>query len=108
MKWLKRHAVAIPFVLIVVASSFGFLGIQHAQDRACHQARDGRVALRALVVQAYSGNGGTLDLTKVEGFDQLDTATQFYMRNLSAASRSPGNLDAARQAALDKIPPISC
>lgn len=65
----------------------------------CLSGNDLRVQLRNLVVFSYSQNGGT-DLTVVPGFDQVDSDTQEYLRNLSDLLSSGGD-PVARQKRID-------
>jgi hypothetical protein len=107
----RRHLlIVVPYVLIVLTASFSSWQLHQRQVDACHERREDRTVLRALVVQAYSGTVNPLDLTKVAGFGDLDDATQQYLSNLSAAINAggTGGRDQAKQQALDTIPPITC
>lgn len=108
--WQRRGwlLIVVPYLLIVAVATWAGVQYQHSLDIGCHRQRDDRTALRALVVKAYQPSSPGLDLATIQGFDELDPATQSYLRNLSAAINAGGNTANREQDALATIPPITC
>lgn len=105
-KW-GRLLIIGPYIAVVLTASGVTWRLHDNQIHSCHQRRDDRTVLRALVTQAYTSNSGQLDLTRIAGFDDLDPATKSYLANLSHAISTGGDSN-AKKAALDLIPPITC
>lgn len=106
-KW-GRLLIVGPYIAVVLTSAGVTWRLHDQQVRSCHQRRDDRTVLRALVVKAYSTSTPTFDLTNVPGFSDLDNPTRQYLTNLSVAINSSSNRDQTEKAVINIIPPITC
>lgn len=91
-----RHPLWTPVLLMVLVAGPGYLRIEQILDeqhniitQACEDRRDQKIILRQLVELSDDG-GGRLDLTSFPSFQELDPATQQWVRDLEdAANQSP-------------------
>jgi hypothetical protein len=101
MTWTQRHPLLTALVLVVVVAVPGFVRVERAADKAhaaaeavkaetarataeaCHSRRDTIIVIRGLV-ELSAETGGGVDLTGVDGFDDLSPDLQFYFSNLQA------------------------
>jgi len=98
------------YALIILVGFAGFRKIEDDRAESCQSTKAGRAALRTVIDIATTPSGGPVDLTKIEGFDQLDPSTQAYLSNLSAAltrANMPGQ-PTLHDRLLAQAPPIDC
>jgi hypothetical protein len=124
--WTFRHPLLTALLLVVAVAVPGFVRVEHAADearraaiaveaeterataQACNSRRDIIIILRGLVAESEA-SGRSVDLTAVEGFDELSLDMQLYLTNLEAllnASPPPGEGYVDR--ALKRIPIPDC
>lgn len=110
--WCRRHLLIIlPYLLVVAIFAVGLHVLEGQSHQRCIERRDDRTALRQVVVISTQGTGASgVDLTKIDGFDDLDPQTQDYLRALSAAisSSNPASRTGLRDQLLEQLPPITC
>jgi hypothetical protein len=111
LDFLRKRPWALSYVFLVV----GFIGClllvqnesQNRQEQTCEERLAGRAVLRAIVVLATDGDG--IDLTVIDGFEELDEPTQQFFHNLAALSQSnSGDNSSFRREALAQIPLPDC
>lgn len=93
-------------VLVVAA----VLGVRHVQIENCHGRQQDRAAVKSIVDIATTPSGGPVDLTKIAGFDKLDTNSQEWIRNLSAelTKANPPGAPSLHDRLIANLPPIEC
>lgn len=111
MSHRKRLALILgPYIGLVLVMSLGFYVIERSQNHACNQRATDRNVLRQVVDVATTPGRSSDDLTKINGFDELDPQTRTYMRNLSIAVSSvpPPGKQTLHDQLLALLPPINC
>lgn len=116
--WRRWTWVRLAFLLVVLASAYGFWhdaqidARDDKQDRreeaeevqeeinqnyqACLRGNDTRVVIREVV--DLTEEGGTTDLTSIEGFDRLSPETQVFLINLRDTTAASEDSDFKEQA----------
>lgn len=84
--WIHRHPLLTNLILIVAIIGPGYWRLEGIVNQACEDRRNGRIILRELVELSDDGRGG-FHLTGIDSFNDLDPATQRYLRDLEAASQ---------------------
>lgn len=91
--WIRTHPLVTTVALIVLIVGPGYWRLEVQNDRiaaqaaqSCQDRRNGRLILRELVELSDDGRGA-INLTGLDSFDELDPATQQYLRDLEEASR---------------------
>lgn len=80
-----RAAVVVAYIGVVGAAYVGLTEVAHRQEADCRQTNDTNRVVRQLVDEALAPSGAAaVDLSRVAGFDQLDTRTQAYLVALGA------------------------
>lgn len=101
-----------PYLALVIAAFVGFRQLEDESQQRCLNRQADRQVLRQVVDIATtpSSGGGSLDLTVVPGFSDLDEATQAFMRNLTVRLQSapPASRNALHDELLAQLPPIDC
>lgn len=90
MRTVDRHPWLASLVLILVVAVPGYLRLEGIVNQACEDRRDSKLILRELVELSDDGRGG-FNLTGIESFNDLDPATQKYLSDLEAASKTAPN-----------------
>lgn len=106
-KWILLFA---PYVLVVGVAFGGLYSLENEAHQRCLDRQTDRQVLRQVVDIATTPGTSRLDLTVVPGFDDLDSATQAFMRNLSQAiaAAPPQSRNALHDTLLAQLPPIDC
>jgi hypothetical protein len=115
-KWIslrvKIVAALVIFDLVVsVLSVVAIIIVRDVQVSECDHARDNRTVLRTVVdIATTPTGGGTVDLTKIAGFSDLDPPTQTYLRNLSAgiSKANPPGEPSLHDRLLAQLPSVDC
>lgn len=109
---IKIVAALVAFDLIVsILSIAALVGVYRVQAVECAHSKDNRTVLRTVVdVATTPSAGGAVDLTKIDGFSDLDEPTQTYLTNLSAGlsrTNTPGS-QSLHDRLLAQLPPVDC
>jgi hypothetical protein len=82
---------------------------ERSTTEACNSRRDTIIVLRGLVQLRSETGGGGVDLTGVEGFDDLSLELQIYLSNLEAMlNASPPPNEGFVDRALERLPVPDC
>lgn len=84
--WIHRHPLLTNLILIVLVAGPGYFRLEQQGEQACQDRRNSKLILRELVELSDDGRGA-INLTGLDSFDELDPATQQYLRDLEEASR---------------------
>ena len=126
--WANRHPLVTNLIITLLVVVPGYLRIEQAAEEArdaasavevesarstleaCHSRRDTIIVLRGLVeLTSETSGGGSVDLTAVDGFDDLSADVRFYMANLNALiNASPPSDSGFVDRALERLPIPDC
>lgn len=84
--WIHKHPLVTNLILIVLIVGPGYFRLEQQSAQACEDRRNGRLILRELVELSDDGSGG-FNLTGIDSYNELDPATQKYLRDLEEASQ---------------------
>lgn len=105
-RWLRHRGLAA-FLALTVAFGYGLHEVQQLNEVRCEDRRDGREALRAVVIESFRSSSRT-DFAAVPSFADLDPETQRFLNDLAELqSQSPSRAE-FRDRILETIPPIEC
>lgn len=118
--WIVDHGgrklfVVGPYLLVILVGVLGFRALEGQQAdlksesvSRCFDRQADRTVLRKLVELATtpSAGGGVGDLTKLDGFDELDPATQRFFENIVSGMRqATSSSDPTDPSSSTSIPP---